>query len=279
MDLSILGKLKDIPWLKSRTIWVAIAFDVVVVIMSALVVVLQMIPGEAAAGILLTLMAIQSQIMKYMRVITKTGILPVTAYKKSQVQAAEKDAERVLVAAANVDPTPAGMVAMTGVFPKSAVTEWTEKEPEKPIDAALLAARMVPFTITENEYFKHFPPNKPEHSNNAKVLIEKINSLLAYMITRFPAIELVVNPKTGTMISGVTKGGNRKSDESEGATFSSHKEGMGIDITDPHGYLDNNITDEILEMFDLYREHPQHTAGWLHAQTRRPGSGVRTYTI
>lgn len=140
--------------------------------------------------------------------------------------------------------------------------------------------------ITKKQYFGY----KIEHENatqqrqdNAEVLLSRVNVLLDYAEMQ-SAYEVVHNPYTDTQISG-SKGGSgdggfRLQTSSTGAARSSHKEGMGIDVYDPGDRLDKWLTDEILEEFDLYREHPDYTRGWCHLQTRPVVSGgkaIRTF--
>lgn len=272
MDLSILGKLKDIGWLKSRTMWVSIGFDVIFVIMTALVTVLQMIPGELAASILLGLIAFQNQMMKVMRMVTNTGILPVTAYKKKQIQDAENAAEKAIIAAANgqvgelsvrekIDPTP---------IPGWEKTTFEVKDSRPPL---------LQF-ITVVDYFGK-KINSAEITevirNNAAALIEIVNDVLREF-TKSTGLVLAANPATGTLVSGVTEGGFRFKGEKQGAPLSAHKEGKGVDLYDPDGWIDDYLDDVLLETFGLYRESPEATRGWAHLTTRAPGSGKRTFT-
>jgi hypothetical protein len=55
------------------------------------------------------------------------------------------------------------------------------------------------------------------------------------------------------------------------------KQGRAVDVYDPDGHLDAWITDDILEDFGLYREHPDSTSTWCHLTDRAPGSGHRTF--
>lgn len=56
-----------------------------------------------------------------------------------------------------------------------------------------------------------------------------------------------------------------------GAKMSTHTVCAGIDLADPDGkwgsYLRKNPS--ILEKYDLYLEHPDHTKGWVHLDTRK----------
>lgn len=58
---------------------------------------------------------------------------------------------------------------------------------------------------------------------------------------------------------------------------SRHLIAAAIDIADADGKLDAFCTDKILEKYDLYREHPDHTKGWCHLQVLPPKSSKRTF--
>lgn len=60
-------------------------------------------------------------------------------------------------------------------------------------------------------------------------------------------------------------------------TASRHLIAAAIDLADADGKLDAFCTDKILEKYDLYREHPDHTKGWCHLQVLPPKSGKRTF--
>ena len=105
----------------------------------------------------------------------------------------------------------------------------------------------------------------------AGLMLQMVNLLL------LECGKLPVNPKTMTQISGEKYGGFRPMDCKQGAPQSSHKTGEGIDIYDPDNKLDEWLTDEILETYGLYREHPSKTPSWCHLSTRAPGSGRRTF--
>lgn len=109
----------------------------------------------------------------------------------------------------------------------------------------------------------------------AQEMLDKVNPLLEEAEAN--GVELEMNPKTGTLVSGKTYGGFRPQDCPEGAPHSSHKEGRAVDVYDPHGALDRWVSDLILEKFDLYREHPADTSGWCHLSDKAPGSGKRTF--
>lgn len=129
----------------------------------------------------------------------------------------------------------------------------------------------------------------PERQRNAGILIPIVNKLLE----RFEAEtgkKLKKNPLTKSHISGVKNGGFRPLDCPVGSEKSSHKQAMGIDVYDycedgSNNELDKWLNDDILEAFDLYREHPDDTflgsdgklQPWCHLTTRAPLSKRRTF--
>ena len=123
--------------------------------------------------------------------------------------------------------------------------------------------------------WQYTPVATPLVVENAGNLLPKVNALLA----RFEAEggALCVNPHTGTLVSGAGLGGIRPPDCEEGAANSSHKVGRGVDVYDPHGALDKWLTDELLAIYGLYREHPEKTDGWVHLTDRPPPSKKRTF--
>lgn len=115
-----------------------------------------------------------------------------------------------------------------------------------------------------------------ERKANAEVLLLDVNALLEYL-TADIGVEPQVNPKTGSQVSGTTFGGFRPQDCCEGAPDSSHRDGSGVDVYDPQGYLDDALNNTLLEKYGLYREHPSATPGWLHLTKRAPRSGNRSF--
>lgn len=116
----------------------------------------------------------------------------------------------------------------------------------------------------------------------ADELLKRVNALLAFAAT-CSAYSYSIDLDTMTQISG-SKGGSgdggfRLPDATTGAARSSHKEGKGIDVYDPHDALDKWLTDDVLAEYNLYREWPKHTPGWCHLTTRRPASGKRTFPL
>ena len=129
--------------------------------------------------------------------------------------------------------------------------------------------------ITLEDYFGKWighPDANVQRKIHAQALLECVNALLF----EYPE-DVPVNPQTNSYVSGATYGGFRPQDCPQGAPNSSHKEGMAIDIYDPHGDRDKWLTDDILEEYGLYREHPDHTIHWCHLSIRAPGSGKRTF--
>ena len=120
------------------------------------------------------------------------------------------------------------------------------------------------------------PDATEERQMNAADLLEKVGKLLAYLEYEPP-----ICPNTGTQISGSKNGdgdgGFRLQSSRTGAAHSSHKEGQAVDIYDPRNRLDGMLSNNMLSMFELYREHPSSTPGWCHLTTRAPRSGNRTF--
>lgn len=124
-------------------------------------------------------------------------------------------------------------------------------------------------------------PDATDHRvANAALLLDAVDALLTAARTAgFYRDE--IDPDTGTVISGSRgghgDGGFRLQTSTTGAVLSEHREGCAIDIYDPFDMLDSWLTDELLEQFGLYREHPDATPGWCHLQSRPPRSGKRTF--
>ena len=133
--------------------------------------------------------------------------------------------------------------------------------------------------ITKLQYFgqKSYPAS---HGLNADKLLMAVNSLL-YMSSSRGVYDYWICPNTGSQISGSKggqgDGGYRTPESTTGAPTSSHKEARGVDVYDPKNDLDDWLTDEMLEMFSLYREAPPSTPGWCHLTDRAPKSGRRTF--
>lgn len=129
--------------------------------------------------------------------------------------------------------------------------------------------------ITNAQYFQGKPHTEADEANCTE-LQSRVSALLANLSYTPPNC-----PNTGTQISGskggAGDGGFRLQTATTGALHSTHKLAMAVDIYDPGEVLDNMLTDDLLEQFNLYREHPDYTVGWCHLTTHAPGSGHRTF--
>ena len=112
-------------------------------------------------------------------------------------------------------------------------------------------------------------------STSANDLLNKVNALL-YDYTLTTGNEVQINPATNSLISGVTEGGFRLPECTQGAPNSSHKQAQAVDIHDEDGELDKWITDKILAQYNLWREAPEATEGWAHLTTRPQASYITT---
>ncbi len=129
--------------------------------------------------------------------------------------------------------------------------------------------------INVKDYFGKWQPTRARDVQNAKELLATITPLLE--AAERAGITFEINPHTATLVSGEQYGGYRPAFCPIGANNSAHKTGEAIDIYDPHGKLDAWLTNDRLEKYNLYREHPDDTNGWCHLTTRRPASGNRTF--
>lgn len=140
--------------------------------------------------------------------------------------------------------------------------------------------------ITIDEYFGPWVLSDDvtaERLQNAKRLLDCVNRLLDAATEDM--VTVPVNKETKSQVAGEQYGGFRPQDCPIGAQPSAkngwkpsaHKNAEAVDVYDPNEHLDDWITDELLEEFDLYREHPTSTRSWCHLTTRRPGSGRRTF--
>lgn len=119
--------------------------------------------------------------------------------------------------------------------------------------------------------------------SDAMDFLPKVNALLQEAIDG--GVDLVINPKTKTYISGETYGGFRPQSCPQGAPNSSHKVGRGVDIFDPFNDLDGwlsvyegpNGSNSKLKAYGLFREAPEDTIHWCHLTDRSPKSGRETF--
>jgi hypothetical protein len=102
-----------------------------------------------------------------------------------------------------------------------------------------------------------------EFKRNAEELLSRVNKLA------------LIAPKELKVSSGWRPGEfNRLAG---GAPNSAHVTCEAVDLKDSQEVLDQWLTDAILTQFDLYREHPSKTVGWVHLTTRAPKSKKRTF--
>lgn len=132
--------------------------------------------------------------------------------------------------------------------------------------------------ITIEELFRK--PHTAEQADAAEDLLARVVALL--LVAEAAGVyKNWINPHTGSVISGSKDGdgdgGFRTPGSKTGAPQSAHRDARAVDIYDPLNALDNWLTDERLEVVDLYREAPAATPGWCHLQSRAPGSGRRTF--
>ena len=126
--------------------------------------------------------------------------------------------------------------------------------------------------VTLEEYFRDsvargHEPTKDE-TDNALALLVKVNALFTH---------LGVDPP---LTSGHRTREKKLELRAQGygaALGGTHESGEGGDWADEDGEIDDSITDELLERFGLYREHPAATRRWAHLQTRSPRSGRRSF--
>lgn len=77
----------------------------------------------------------------------------------------------------------------------------------------------------------------------------------------------------------VNSGYRRTSDNlaAGGAKGSAHMTCQAVDLEDKDQRLKNFCTEEILDKFGLFMEHPDVTPSWLHIQIRETKSGNRVF--
>ncbi|MDD4913282.1 MAG: hypothetical protein PHP57_13395 [Sideroxydans sp.] len=134
--------------------------------------------------------------------------------------------------------------------------------------------------ITLAQYFRQ-KPHTIEQFNNAIVLLRQINKCHA-LAAADGCYGYWIDPDTGTQISGCkggTGGGGFRVPNEAGSLHSAHKDGMGEDTFDPDRIFAKwcLMHQDVLEALGLYMEDPRWTNGWVHLQTRRPGSGSTVF--
>jgi hypothetical protein len=133
--------------------------------------------------------------------------------------------------------------------------------------------------ITEDEYFmgRDAIYACPEEVRiNARALLEKVNNLIQYIYMNFDWVDFETKPN-GSIVSSGWRPAQVNANTPGASPKSKHMTGHAVDIYDPDGDIDEVITDELLEKFGLYREHPSATKGWCHLQDIPPKSKRRTF--
>lgn len=110
---------------------------------------------------------------------------------------------------------------------------------------------------------------------NARETLDKVNKFLSFLESTYPDIDW--EKKNGTLVSSGWRPPEVNKNTPNAAPKSKHITCQAIDIYDPDGDIDETITDELLEQFELYREHPSATKSWVHLQTVPPKSKKRTF--
>lgn len=142
--------------------------------------------------------------------------------------------------------------------------------------------------ITSEQYFGK--PHSTQHFADAVDLLQRVNRL-GDEAQAVGAFTWSVDPDTGSQISGRAggdgDGGFRTPSATTGDSSSSHRQGKGVDVYDPHNRLDawlesfeandGSGANRKLEEHGLYREDPKATHTWCHLTTRPPHSGKRTF--
>jgi len=136
--------------------------------------------------------------------------------------------------------------------------------------------------ITADRYFglmSHKENPSLDVMANAEELLKRVNALLDFLIpTNISAVLVpVINSGWRPPQHNAKVGG---------APNSKHIFGQAIDLADPMEELDNHIStfdldggvrNTLLEKFELWREKPIATKGWVHLQCVAPRSGNRTF--
>jgi hypothetical protein len=103
-----------------------------------------------------------------------------------------------------------------------------------------------------------------EDGTRAEDLLAKVNRL-------YPACELRSGHRTFEKVKKLISEGYKA------ALDSQHMHSRAVDIADNDNAKDDALNDAILEEYELYREAPAATSGWLHLQSIAPQSGARTF--
>ena len=131
--------------------------------------------------------------------------------------------------------------------------------------------------ITLEDYLNHWTINysnadvpeeelTQEMRADAQITVDKANELLA----QFGEERTITSGWRPVEVNKLVPGA---------AAFSNHTRCLAVDISDPHGDLDEWTLEhpEVLEDIGLWQEHPASTKGWCHVQTVAPRSGKRVF--
>lgn len=122
------------------------------------------------------------------------------------------------------------------------------------------------------------PDLTPERrANITRHLIPAVWAL--QQLAKADGIDFPANPLTSTCVSGQRYGGFRPQACSQGAARSNHKEGLAVDVYDPHNAVDQWCFANLdkLERCGIWIEHPDATPHWSHWQCVPPHSGKRVF--
>jgi len=150
--------------------------------------------------------------------------------------------------------------------------------------------------ITIEQYFGHWIDSEDvteKVMSNAQTLLNAVDRLMD--LAKQDGIRFMINPHTNSCVSGSEYGGFRPQSCKIGASNSSHKSGLAVDLYDPLNEIDNwcmQHSDEggLLEQCGIYIEHPSCTIkgykgaseSWSHWNIKltpqdSPKSGKRVF--
>lgn len=128
--------------------------------------------------------------------------------------------------------------------------------------------------ILSDEYFQDsivnygFEPSQLDHER-CDDLLTRVNALFSEALG-LPC-ELRSGHRTRAKTLSLIAAGYRA------ALGGNHELSLAVDVADPDNIADNDITDELLASYGLYREAPLSTDTWTHLQSVAPKSGHRTF--
>lgn len=105
---------------------------------------------------------------------------------------------------------------------------------------------------------------------NGDRLLGAVNHVLG--LAEADGVHLVLNPATGSLVSGQGNGGLRPPDCTVGAPRSQHKNGNAVDVYDPTRQLMAWLLADGARLLTLgvWIEHPQWCHSWAHLQSVPP---------